>query len=128
MTKKDKKQTAIALERVEKAIKDIKDNNFTLYFFVVDSKNVPNGSISYIYQLAKTLNDKGYNVKMLYQLENEYTEAELYKLKKKDEHIDSNRMFVGVKEWLGDEYADPPHMHLSLEEWRLSPSDILFIS
>ena len=127
MTKIDKKQTALALERVEKAINDIKNNDFTLYFFVVDSKNVPNGSISYIYQLAKTLNDKGYNVKMLYQLENEYTEAELYKLKKKDEPIDSNRMFVGVKEWLGNEYADLPHMNISLEEWTVSPSDILFI-
>ena len=46
MTKIDKKQTALALERVEKAINDIKNNDFTLYFFVVDSKNVPNGSIS----------------------------------------------------------------------------------
>ena len=69
MTKIDKKQTALALERVEKAINDIKNNDFTLYFFVVDSKNVPNGSISYIYQLAKTLNDKGYNCEQVFFLD-----------------------------------------------------------
>ncbi len=122
-----KKQNDVALERVKQSIKDLKENKFTFYFFVVDCKNVPNGNIAYIYEMAKTLKDKGYNVKMLYQLEDEYTEAEIYKLKKKDEQIDMRRVFVGVKEWLGNEYASLPHMNISTEEWTVSPSDFLFI-
>ena len=59
-----------ALERLNEAINNLKTNNFTFYFFVVDCKNVPNGRMQYIYQLAKTLSDKNYKVKMLYQLEN----------------------------------------------------------
>ena len=68
MNSNDKK----ALERIDEAISKLEINDFCFYFFVVDCKNVPNGSIQYIYQLAKTLNDKNYKVKMLYQLENEY--------------------------------------------------------
>ena len=33
-----------ALERIEETIKNLKENNFTFYFFVVDCKNVPNGN------------------------------------------------------------------------------------
>ena len=117
----------LAIERIEQAINNFKENNFTLYFFIIDSKNIPNANIAYIYEMAKTLNDKGYNVKMLYQLENEYTQAELYKLKKKEEVIDNSRVFTGVGEWLGKEYSSLPHMNISVEEWKVTPSDFLFI-
>ena len=86
-----------AIERIEQAISNFKENNFTFYFFVIDSKNIPNGNLAYIYEIAKTLSDKGFNVKMLYQLENEYTQAELYRLKKKEEIIDDSRIFIGVE-------------------------------
>ena len=117
----------LAIERIEQAINNLKENDFTLYFFIIDSKNTPNSSISYSYEMAKTLSDKGYNVKMLYQLENEYTEGELYRLKKKDEPIDYSRIFTGVGEWMGQEYANLPHMNIATEEWKVSPSDFLFI-
>lgn len=116
-----------AIDRIEAAIKDLKDNNFTLYFFVVDSKNVPTGSLTYIYQMAKTLYDKGYKVTMLYQLENEYTKAELHKLRKKEAVIDDNKVFTGVGDWMGQEYAALPHMNIAIEQWKVGPSDFLFI-
>ena len=47
-----------AIERIEESIANLKDNNFNIYFFVVDSRNVPNSSLAYIYELAKTLKDK----------------------------------------------------------------------
>lgn len=118
---------AKAIERIEETINKIKNNQSVLYFFIVDAKNIPNGNIAYIYDLAKCLYDKKYNVKMIYQLENEYTESELYKLRKKEEPIDNNRVFQGVREWLGDEYADLPHMNISTEQWSVSPCDFLFI-
>ena len=123
MNNDDKK----ALERIDEAIKKLKDNDFTFYFFVVDCKNVPNGNMQYIYQLAKTLNDKNYKVKMLYQLENEYSQSEIEELKRKDKPIDDRKLFNGVGEWLGEEYMKLPHLNISKDEWKVSPSDFLFI-
>ena len=53
-------------KRIHNTIEDITDKKSQLFFFVIDSKNNPNGSLSYIYQMAKTLQNKGYNIKMLY--------------------------------------------------------------
>ena len=116
-----------AIERIEESIANLKENDFNIYFFVIDSQNVPNSSLAYIYELAKTLHDKKYNVTMLYQLQGEYTEAELYKKKTKGKQIDPSKVFTGVGEWLGKEYADIPHMNISHTQWKVSPADILFI-
>lgn len=116
-----------AIERIEETIANLKENNFNIYFFVVDSRNVPNSSLAYIYELAKTLQDKKYNVTMLYQLQGEYTADELYKKKKKGKQIDQSKVFIGVGDWLGEEYAKIPHMNISHEQWKVSPADILFI-
>jgi len=116
-----------AIERIDEAINNLETNNFTFYFFVVDCKNVPNGSIQYIYQLAKALKDKNYKIKMLYQLENEYTKEELEDLKRKEKPIDESRIFTGVGEWLGMQFMELPHMNISKEEWKVGPSDFLFI-
>lgn len=115
-----------ALERIDEAITKLENNDFTLFFFVVDCKNVPNGNMQYIYQLAKTLS-KNYKVKMLYQLENEYSKSEIEELNRKEKPIDERRVFTGVGEWLGKEYMELPHMNVSKEEWKVSPSDFLFI-
>lgn len=116
-----------AIERIDKAISNLKENNFTFFFFIVDCKNVPNGNMQYMYQLAKTLNDKNYKVKMLYQLENEYNKSEIEELNRKEKPIDERRVFTGVGEWLGEEYMNLPHINISKEEWKVSPSDFLFI-
>lgn len=116
-----------AVERIEDAIKKLENNEFVLYFFVVDCNNVPNGNMQYMYQLAKTLKDKNYNVKMLYQLENEYSKSEIEELNRKEQPIDERRVFTGVGDWLGEEYMKLTHMNISKEEWTVSPSDFLFI-
>lgn len=116
-----------AIERIDEAIKKLKNKDFTFYFFVVDSKNVPNGSMQYLYQMAKRLHDLKYKVKMLYQLENEYSENELKRLKRKEKPIDDSRVFTGVGEWLGNEYMELEHMNISKDQWKVSPSDFLFI-
>lgn len=115
------------LERIDESIKQIENKDFTVYFFVVDAKNVPNGSIAYIYQLAKTVQEKGYNVKMVYQLSEEYTPHELHKLQKKGGQVDRTRLFEGVTEWLGSDYASLEHINIADRNWSLSPCDMLFI-
>lgn len=115
------------IDRIDKAISDLKNNRFTIYFFVADCKNVPNSSMEYIYEMAKTFQDKGYNVTMLYQLDNEYSDKELDELKRKEKFIDENRIFTGVREWMGYDYANIPHLNISKGNWSVSPSDYLFI-
>lgn len=124
---KDNSQDTQIISRIDDAINQLENNKFTLYFFIVDSKNIPNGSMYYTYQLAKTLNDKGYNVQMLYNLPNEYTASELYHLQKKEKPVDPSRTFVGVGEWLGKEYAELPHLNIATSQWSVKPSDFLFI-
>lgn len=115
------------IKRIETTIKNIEKKDFNLFFYVIDSKNTPNGSLSYIYQMAKTFQNKGYNVKMLYQLENEYTPSELEEIEKKELPIDENRIFTGVSAWLGEEYNTLEHMNIQKDEWKVSPADVLFI-
>lgn len=123
MTSSDNK----AVSRIMEAIENLKEKNFTLYFFVMDSKNIPNGSMQYVYQLAKNLFDKQYNVKMIYQLENELSDSEVKELERKGKVIPENRRFIGVGEWLGNEYMTIPHLNILKDEWKVGPADFLFI-
>lgn len=114
-------------QRIENTIEKINNNDFNIYFFTVDCKNVPNSSVEYVYRMARTLTDMGYKATILYQIQDEYTEAEIYRRKKKGKHIDENKVFVGVGEWLGEKYAELPHINISTEEWTVGPEDFLFI-
>lgn len=125
--KSNKEKDNVVVQRIDDVIKNIENKNFTMYFFVADSKNIPNGSTVYAYNIAKTMMDSGYNVKMLYQLENEYTKEEIESLTKNETPLDDSRVFVGVGEWLGSEYMEIPHLNISREEWTVSPADFLFI-
>ena len=114
-------------KRINEAIKNCENNKIKLFFFIVDCKNIPNSNMLYIYNIAKTLYESGYDVNMLYQMDNEYSTDQLKELERKDKFIDNNRVFVGVREWLGDAYADIPHINISKNNWSVSPSDFLFI-
>ena len=70
------------LSRIEKSISAIKNKESVLYFFVADAKNTPNAKMEYVYELAYTLHEKKYNVCILYQLDNEYTEKTIKKHEK----------------------------------------------
>ena len=66
------------IQIVEENIKRIEDKDFNVYFYVLDTKGNPSGSLEYIYQTALTLQNLGYKVTMLHQ----------------------DKDFVGVGEWL----------------------------
>lgn len=115
------------VQRIENEIGKLKDKSFKVLFYVPDAKNNATGYVSYIYQMALTLQQLGYNVKMLYQLDNEYTAEELKKLDLDNQPIDENRVFVGVTESLGEKYAALQHANIQNEELEVSPSDFLII-
>ena len=93
------------ITRIQAEIEKIDKKENDIYFFVIDTKGNPSGSLEYIYKLALILSKNGFNVKMIYQ---------------EDE-------FVGVRDWLGDEYANLPHEDISKDNVDVAPGDILFI-
>lgn len=93
------------LRIVDENISRLKNKDFNLYFFVLDTKGNPTSSLEYIYQTALVLHKKGYNVSLLHQENN----------------------FVGVRDWLGDEYADLPHFNIEKDNVEITPSDFIFI-
>jgi hypothetical protein len=97
-----------AIDKVKEEIAKIDKKEGNVFFFVLDTKGVPSGSLEYIYKLALIAKNDGYKVGMLYQLE------------KEDE-------FVGVEEWLGKTYSELPHYNVSKDEVEITPSDIVFI-
>ena len=101
MSEKDLKVIA----NIEKEISKINKKENRIFFFVIDTKGVPSGSLEYIYNLALILKNEGYDVSML------HTEEE----------------FVGVGAWLGEEYVNLPHYNVNKGEVGTSPSDLLFI-
>lgn len=98
-------KTKKVISRIDEAIDSLKKKDFNIYFFVIDTKGTPNGSTQYIYEMAKELNDAGYNASMLHQ----------------------DKEFLGVSEWLGDDYANIPHACIEDENIKVSTSDFLII-
>lgn len=86
-------------------IEKLGSKDFNVYFFVLDTKGNPSGSLEYIYGTALTLFKMGYNVTMI------HTEDE----------------FIGVEDWLGSEYNEIPHKHVNKDNVEIGPCDFLFI-
>lgn len=101
----DKDKISIMKSRIEEHISKLEKKDFSMYFYVIDTKGNPSGSLSYIYDIALGLKEMGYNVNMLHNEEE----------------------FVGVEEWLGKEYSDLPHFNIEKNSIDISPSDFLFI-
>lgn len=101
----DKDKISIMKSRIEEHISKLEKKDFSMYFYVIDTKGNPSGSLSYIYDIAFGLKEMGYNVNMLHNEEE----------------------FVGVEEWLGKEYSDLPHFNIEKNSIDISPSDFLFI-
>ena len=102
MTEKDKNVLGLLNTEIEKINK--KENH--IYFLIVDTKGVPSGSLSYIYKMAMILFKNDYKVTMLYDT--------------------PSNDFVGVGDWLGDEYMKIPHLSVSEEtNLEINTSDIM---
>jgi len=93
------------LDMVRANIKKMEDKAFNVFFYVIDTKNVPTGFMEYTYQTALTLKDMGYNVTMLH----------------------NEKDFVGVEQWMGEEYASLPHKNVEKVNVEIGPADFLFI-
>ena len=53
------------LKKIEELVSEMKDKAFNAYFFVIDTKGSPDGSVQYTYDIAYGLYTLGYKVTKL---------------------------------------------------------------
>lgn len=92
-------------EKVLKSIEILKDKQARIYFLTQDTKGNAKASVRFIYQVAKTLKDAGFNPIILHE-KNDYT---------------------GVAKWLGEEYMNIPHRVIEGQNLEISPEDFLIV-
>jgi len=92
-------------EKVKQSIQVLRDKKARIYFLVQDTKGNAKASVRYIYQMAKTLKDNGFNPIILHE--------------KAD--------YSGVVAWLNEEYMSIPHKAIEGQNLEISPEDFLVI-
>lgn len=92
-------------KQITEAIERLDNKDFGLYFFTLDTKGNPTAGIANIYEHVKVLNELGYKATILHE--------------KNDYH--------GVGGWLGQEYADLPHVSIESQELNVSGTDFIVI-
>jgi len=96
----------LAKEKVELSIKNLREKNVRIYFFVQDTKGNAKASVRYIYQMAMSLKNNGFNPIILHE-KNDYQ---------------------GVTKWLGQEYMDDlQHKSIENQNLEIAPEDFIII-
>jgi hypothetical protein len=101
------------IKQGKQAIENFENKNFNLYFFTLDTKGNPTAGIANIYEHVKILNKLGYNAKILCE--------------KNDYKLRGDENGQGIAEWLGEEYANLPHVSIEGQQLNITPSDVIVI-
>ena len=91
--------------KINEFIEKIENKDYGFYFFTLDTKGNATAAVSTIYEHVKVLNDLGYKAYILHE--------------KNDYH--------GVSEWLGESYANLPHVSIEEQNLNLTAVDYLII-
>jgi len=100
-------------EQIDNVLSMLDNKNFGLYFFTLDTKGNPTAGIATIYEHVKTLNELGYKAYILHE--------------KNDYKLRGNQEGMGLADWLGNEYADLPHMSIESQELNIGAQDFIII-
>jgi hypothetical protein len=100
-------------QQLKDFIQQLDDKAFKIYFFTLDSKGTPAGSLAYIYENVKVLNDLGYNAIILHE--------------KNDYKLQGDENSMGIADWLGAEYAALPHASIENKNLQVSPTDFIIV-
>jgi len=92
-------------EKIKSVITRINNNEYTIYFLVRDTKGNAKASIKYQYNMAKTLNENGFNVCILHEEEK----------------------YHGVGSWTNEEYDNLKHMSITDTSLKISPEDFIIV-
>jgi len=101
------------LENIKNSIEKIKNKDFGIYFFTLDTKGNPTAGVATIYEHVKKLRDLGYNAQILHD--------------KKDYKLREDEEGMGIAEWLGEEYATLPHISIESQQLQVGPQDFVII-
>jgi hypothetical protein len=93
------------IDKIKNSVKNIDEKINKIYFFVQDTRGNARASTRYIYDMAMTLKNNGYNIIMLYE--------------KKD--------FTPVTSWLTGQYDELKHQSLEGTNLEIAPEDVLVI-
>lgn len=94
------------IQKLENSIENLKNKKSKIYFFTQDTKGNATASVKYIYQMAMSLKNNGYNPIILHE--------------KPD--------YAGVSSWLDEKYMiNLPHQVIEGSNLEVSPEDTLII-
>lgn len=91
--------------KLEKSVNNLKNKSARIYLFVQDTRGNAKAGIRFIYQMALTLKNNGFNAIILHE--------------KSD--------YQGVSDWLGAEYMELPHKAIDGQNLEISPEDFILI-
>lgn len=107
------KQIEEQIAQLTVVLDKLKNKDFSLYFFTLDTKGNPTAGIANIYEHVKILTDLGYSAKILHE--------------KNDYKLRANEEGQGIADWLGEEYASLPHVSIEGQQLNISPADFIVI-
>jgi hypothetical protein len=93
------------IKKVEQSIENLENRKSRIYFLVQDTKGHAKGAVRYTYQMALTLKENGFNPIIIHE-KNDY---------------------VGVSEWLGEEYMTIKHESIESQGLKITPDDFIII-
>jgi hypothetical protein len=93
------------ITKLELSIENMKNKKSRIYLIAQDTKGNAKASIAYIYRLALSLLNAGYNPIILHETPD----------------------YTGVSEWLGEEYMVIPHKSIEGQNLEVSPEDLIVI-
>tara|TARA_R110000851_G_scaffold67262_11_gene152015 strand:+ start:2000 stop:3127 length:1128 start_codon:yes stop_codon:yes gene_type:complete len=100
-------------EQINSILSKLDNKDFGLYFFTLDTKGNPTAGIATIYEHVKTLTELGYKAYILHE--------------KNDYKLRGNQEGMGLADWLGNEYAELPHMSIESQALNIGAQDFIII-
>jgi hypothetical protein len=93
------------LEKLQASLDALQNNQSTIYFLTYDTKNSPRASVKYIYDLALTLKNNGYNAKLLVE----------------------DKTYGGVSSWMGEIYDSIEVLTIKEDKVQIKLEDVLVV-
>lgn len=91
--------------KINESIESLEQKSNYIYFLTYDTANMPRASVKHIYDIAKTLYDNKFNVRILVE----------------------DKTYKGVKSWLGDNYNDLEIVTIKEDKKQIKPEDVLVV-
>ena len=101
------------IKNINATIEKITKKDFGIYFFTLDTKGNPTAGVATIYEHVKILRELGFNATILHD--------------KKDYKLREDENGIGIAEWLGEEYANLPHISIESQELKVGAADFVVI-